>query len=125
MSWSDLLKEETPKKKEDTAPQPKKTEDTEKKLREKIAELESEIDRYKTHVARVLADNQRIKQQLEYYRDNNTEITAADKRNLQFLVNCVAKTYKIEFRKNRAPAVRLALTNIIEKFNLERLEEMN
>lgn len=143
MSWNDLLimEQEVPKEepkreevkrvrkevsKPKTEPKPKE----EGSLQEKINELERQIKELESardesqHIISEQRDEinflrQRIQESTEF------TITTIDKRNLQFLVNCVCKTYKNEFRKNRAPAVRLALTNIIEKFGLDAPEEMN
>lgn len=139
MSWLDLLKAETSKR-ESIVPQPKviesvphkPKEDKEKdRLREKMRELENENRELKQNlsykqdqITRLVAENTNYSLELQYYREHNVEIIPADNRNLQFLVNCVAKTYQNEFRKNRAPAVKLALVNIIEKFGLETPDEM-
>lgn len=113
MSWDDLVMETAPVVREVRVEKPKiekPKDDQTDALKRRIRELERVIEQ----------QNEQIRE----LENRETEITAADKRNLQFLVNCVAKTYQNEFRKQRAPAVKLALTNIIEKFGLETPDEM-
>lgn len=144
--WDDLLKDDEPKpvqkkvvKEKEEKPKverpkverpkvekPKKDDDAEEKLKTRIRELEQSQQQQNKEILRLRQEltgkNERIRE-LESL-SGQSDITANDKRNFQFLVNCVAKTYKNEFRKSRAPAVHLALTNIIEKIGLDTPDEM-
>ncbi len=139
MSWDDLIIEAAPKQVKKEEPKPKMVrevierpkvekskDDQSAVLRQRIRELERIVQQQNEQFQQMHREigekNNRIRE-LEQTAEHS-DITTADKRNLQFLVNCVAKTYKIEFRKQRAPAVRLALENIIERFELETPDEM-